>query len=247
MPTRREFLAENRRHIVRAATVGVGTAAVMGVVEAAQYDQQPAFVDLEYADVEDDLLRYRPLFDLTNVEIRPTTVYAWKATSTEQSTVMYCYWVWYAAGQEGVSEADSHVPDREPVYVEVDPATDEVVAVHFDQYHYLHRQQRAPTVYEDTHPSLKVIEPWHPYREQPDTSRGELLEIDSMHEVYTGWLDNDWQVHKPAVVNPWSVQYRGHWWADGTLGVSVNGGITKAAFAVRETVGFDPISIIRST
>lgn len=238
MPTRRDYLKALAGAVAVGSVVGTATA-------APRYDEQHEFVDLEYDGVTDELLKFRPLLDLRNVEIRPTDVYAWKATSTEQSTDCYAYWVWYAAGQEGVSDADSHVPDREPVYVFVDEDTREVQKVGYDAYHYLYQEQRAPTLYtasDQESPSLRIVEPWHPYRPQPDTSYGELLDISSMHEVYEPWLDNEWEVHRRAVVNPWSVRSRGHWWADGTLGVfSVNGAITKTAYGIRENFGFDPL------
>lgn len=214
---RRQYLSRTAKYASRAGLVLGGT---MSIAAAATpvYDHQPNHVTLVYD--EDALLSYRPRFVLSHLEVSVTDVYAWIARSPEYDTNMYCYWVFYAGGQEGVSDADSHVPDREPVYVEVDSDTGQVETVHKDVYHYLNEATPATAQPMDgLHPKLRIIKPWHPY--EPTTTAGVLLDVADMHTVYETWRDLDeWTVHEPAVVNPWSLPPRGHWWPDGSYGVT---------------------------
>lgn len=239
----------SRRDVIRGAGVGaaLGLAGVgVGVSQAATaYESLPDHVTLEYD--ESALETYRPRLVTASLDIRPSTLYAWVARSTEEETTMYCYWAWYVS-QQGVAAADSHVPDREPVYVEVDDSTGDVVAVYYDQYHYLRTTARPPvlSLYDETHPQLHVIDPWHPYR--PTETVGSVVSLDNMHSVYEGWIENGWTVHQPAVVNPWLMKSRTHWWPEGSLGLSLTAELSKASLALRDIAGFDPLSLIgRST
>lgn len=206
-----------RRRFLSTAAAVAGGSVVTTSLASARYDNQPEFVDLTFD--RDRLERYQPLLDLSDVDIRPTITYAWVAESSEQDTDMLVYWVFYPE-QEGVTEADSHYPDREPIYLEV--AQDgSIEAVHYDEIHW-----SARTVYEpradDTHVSLRVVAPWHPYKLQPDTSEGVLEPgIESLHDRYSGWLSNGWPVATRTVVNPWTLPTRGHWWDGGLDGIAL--------------------------
>lgn len=134
---------------------------------------------------------------------------------------MYCYWAWYPVGQSGTTDADSHVPDREPVYVEVDLGSDEVVAVRYDRIHCKAGSTTSPPLYGDTHPTLRVIKPWHPYETMTDVGSTEP-EFADMHNVYEPWIQNGWKVDQRSVVNLWALLRRGHWWPLGAAGFFVN-------------------------
>lgn len=229
MPTRRDVLAGLAGLGVAAA--GVDTAAAA----SAPYGPQPEFVTLTGygADpsVDAELEYWRPALVLRTLDIRPTKLYCWKARSTERETDMYCYWAWYPAGQEGVTEEDSHVPDREPIYVEVDGETRDLVAVHYDEIHYSVGTNPAPTQVDGSHPSLHVVNPWHNYRPTTETGTAESPPLADLHAVYGGWIRSGWSVHLQSVVNPWTVLVRGHWWPNTVAGLSVNAMLTDIADA----------------
>lgn len=197
----------------------------------AEYDHQPEFVDLVYD--ESALKTYRPLLVTGHLEIEPTRLFAWIARSAERDTDMYCYWAWYA-GQQGITADDSHVPDREPFYVEVRPG-EGVERVIYDRLHYTIGTDLSPPTTDDTRPTYRVIKPWHPY--EPTSTLGVDVSLASMHSVYSEWLDNEWTVHQPSVVNPWTVVSRGHWWPDGTFGIQTKDDIADFTIWMRETVG----------
>lgn len=239
----------NRRTFLKLAGASAASLGTVGVT-AAEYDTQPRHVTIEYESVKDELLKYRPLLDLSEVAIRPddrNPIYAWKHSSPEWDggdTVYYSYWIWYSDGQRGVSDADSHVPDREPVVVEVDEPSGDVKAVHYDTYHYLVGSDYSPTIYRQDgqqSPAMHVIEPWHNLRPSSSTERGELLDLSDMDDVYEAWLANGWEAHRLSVLAPEEVKYRGNWWADSALGFNFNGALARAGYRVKQTTGFDPL------
>lgn len=223
---RRQYLGRLAKYTSRAGLVLAGS---MSLAAAASpvYDHQPDHVTLRYD--EGALNRYRPRLVVNHLDVDVSAVYGWAATSPEYDTDMYCYWVFYAGGQEGVSDADSHVPDREPVYVEVDSSSGGVRTVHKDVYHYLNEPTPSDAMPMDgTHPKLRVLKPWHPYK--PTPTDGALLEVSNMHSVYETWLELDWTVHEPSVVNPWRLPPRGHWWPEGSYGITTKDDTSRFLF-----------------
>lgn len=210
----------SRRQYLQTIGITTATLATAGVVSAdhrAVYEDQPEYVDLVYDQTV--LETYNPYMVLRTLDIKPTDVYGWVATSTERETNMACYWVYYVS-QQGATSADSHQTDREPVYVEYDPDTGNVQSVHVDGYHYMLRSYPSVELEGETHPTLHVVNPWHFYRET--TEVGETLTVEDMHEKYGPWIDNGWNVHRRSVVDPWTVTSRGHWWPDAVGSVSPN-------------------------
>ncbi len=206
---RRQYLRRLAATATASATVGTTTAA------GARYDSQPSDVSLSFDRTR--LREYRPLLDTTTVEdpIDDPPVYGWAAESDQRATDCYVYYAWYPY-QAGVTEADSHVPDREPVYVFVadDGSVERVV---YDGWHYLAARDTSPRLVDETHPWLVVIGPWQPYRRPAPTETtdtAQFPEIRDLNEVYPAWLDAGWSVKPETVVNPWRVSSRGHWWSD---------------------------------
>lgn len=208
----------SRRQVLRRGgqVLATGTGATLVTSTAAAehrepYDEQPEHIELHgYGNADGELDTYRPWLDLTDLEIRPTKLYCWRATSSLFTERCYCYWCWYPEGQTGFSSEDSHVPDREPVYVFVN-SDDTVDRIVFDRYHYLVGVNVSPPTYLETHPTLRVIAPWHPYR-TTTTVGSEAPELDDLHDIYSGWLANGWTVDEESVLDPWHVERRGHWW-----------------------------------
>lgn len=224
---RREFC----RTVVTAAALGsVGTAAADG-----PYETQPDHVTLTgYSDASADIDQYRPLLVTRHLNVQPATVYAWRATSAEYDYDWYCYWVWYPV-QQGATDSDSHVPDREPVYVAVGDDGD-VDLVVFDQYHYLVGQTATPPLSDNDRPQLRSIKPWHNYQVSSDAGVDRASMAD-MHNVYEDWQAAGWGAARRPVVDPPSVLARGHWWESGSFGVTIVDDVSRAVFAARERTG----------
>ncbi|MFC7134325.1 MULTISPECIES: twin-arginine translocation signal domain-containing protein [Salinibaculum] len=228
MLSRREFLT----------TIATGGAvAGAGTVTASQldpYETQPDFVTISYD--EDFLSEYQPRLVTRTLDVKPSKMYAWRVDSTERSTTMACYWTYYVT-QQGLSGADSHLYDREPVYVEVDE-TGAIESVHVDGYHYLLKSypSAVPTTGE-THPTLKAVNPYHFY--VATTEVGETVDLADMHDRYGPWIRNGWNVHEPAVLNPWKVKSRKHWWPDGTFGYSRRAFYWDTLLGISQSTGID--------
>lgn len=212
--SRRQFLATTAG--AAASTVGLSALA-----SAAAYDAQPEYVDLVYDKTV--LEMYRPLLVERHLEIQPDTLYGWVATSRERDTNIAVYFAWYTAGQRGIvgSESpvsDTHTPDREPIYVEYDPQTGEVVRVTYSGYHYIGATVRPGMgiELEGRQPKLHIVRPWHQYRTTTET--GVNVELGNLHTVYDGWMENNWKAAPEAVVNPWRARERGHWWDNSAAG-----------------------------
>lgn len=207
--SRREALRGGGQLLATAtgATMIAGTAAAE---HRDPYEEQPSHIDLYgYGNADGELDTYRPWLDLSSVEIRPTSLYCWRHDSSKYDETAYAYWAWYPEGQTGVSSADSHVPDREPAIVFVHDG--EIDRVLFDRYHYLTGVNVSPPTFDATHPTLRVVDPWHPYR--TTTAVGQSSPgLEDMHDVYSGWQANDWGADAEAVLDPWRAERRGHWW-----------------------------------
>lgn len=231
MPSRRSILRGAAAAAALSCSVGSATAAV-----DARDEHQPDHVTLEYD--REALERYRPLLDVSTLEIRPTALYGWVASSPEHETNVAVYWARYRAqrGRTPVAWAplsDSHRGDHEPVYVEYDPSTDDVVGVAFDGYHWLRAWHPASAVdiHEETHVKLEVVPPWHFYRTTSRTLAG-FVELADLTGAFDDWLANDLDeaLEPGTAVNPWRMVGAGgrsHWWADGGDGVSLRAQLSR--------------------
>lgn len=160
--------------------------------------------------------------------------YAWRASSDEFDGDVGCYWTAYSH-QEGVSQYDSHHGDHEPVYVRVDDSG-EVAEVAASVYHWLRGRTAQPTLYDDTHPHLRVIDPWHHYSVTssdrggiyPDLrslGSGDELESADTTTEFEAWLQNGLEADLASgvVTTPWRMlgaDGRQHWWSDDAFGAS---------------------------
>lgn len=217
---------DRRTFLARVGTVGLAGAvsawpSAVGVARGAAYAEQPAAVTITYE--RDRLEQFRPL--LITEALDPTRqtpeLYSWIARRENRDVAVYEYWAWYPTGQDGLTDADSHRPDREPIYVGVDETTDDVQWVTYDAYHYFAFTDYDPRRYAVAHPQLYVIAPWHPYRRpRPDTAddAGQFLALADLHDRYEEWLSEGWEVSREMVLDPWRIHKRGHWWSDGVQG-----------------------------
>lgn len=234
--TRRDVL---RRAGATVAALG-STAATIGqpALAATAYDRQPDHVRLSFDAAM--LERFQPQVVIDGLDVSPSRWFAWVARSSEHDTLVACYWAFYES-QTGLTSADSHRLDREPVYVFVDEATGRVTEIVADGYHYLALTLRGEThTVDGTHPHLTIVPPWHFYR-GVTASDGDAttLDIDDLHDRYDGWIGAGWDVDRRSVVDPWTIQARGHWWADDVLGLSLERRYYAALLSAGSMVPFD--------
>lgn len=215
--TRRAFL---RRGAAATAAVGVGIG-TSGSVAAEHQETQPAYVTLTYD--ESLIERYQPLLLLEGVEVRPEAYHAIYVESTESPLDVVVGFHYYVT-QRGIDPggSDSHLGDREPVYVYVDSETGEPVKVQYSAWHWYEN-----TVYweslrtEADRPILRVAPNHHHHLIATDysaeSSRVDLPLYD-LRNRYPDWLrlGLEEEIHPGAVYNPLEeMQNRPYWWADG--------------------------------
>lgn len=203
MMTRRQFLAT-----LTSAAAAAGSTMVAG----AQFSEQPDHVTISgLSDAQSEIEQYQPLVDYRRLEIEPTAVYGWRATSNEYDYDWYSYWHWYVK-QDAPSNVATHLPDREPITVAVDPGNgvDHVV---YSQWHYSAGVDTTPTLYQGTHPNYRSIYPYHHF-EPTSSERGQLLTLSDFTDTYDDWLVNGWNVNRRAVVDPPFAEERENWWRE---------------------------------
>jgi hypothetical protein len=221
-----------RREFLQAAGAVAGGGTVFSASALGKhFDEQPEHVTLEYD--ESTLKRYRPeLVMPAAAEEKLIGIYGWVARSPERDTSVAVYWASYSHQDGWLGNLDSHYGDHEPVYVFFDE--DGVTQVMASIYHWI--AGRAPgteiPLVDDTHPQLRVIEPWHQYTAagQP----GEFFDVDDLGTVFDSWLDNGLEesLAPGAVTNPWTMRSRPDWWRRGTVGLSINATLVDAMMAV---------------
>lgn len=212
--TRRSFL-----RAAGAAAVGVG--GISGTAAAAEHaDTQPAYVTLSYP--EELIKAHQPLLVLSGVDNRPTAYHALYAESADAQLDVIVGFHHYLY-QSGVDPAgrDSHLGDREPVYIYLDTETKEPVKVQYSAYHWYSNTaywQDLQTDETGLRPLMQVVPRWHHYMTYHGQLSGETVGVQNLLESYPQWLTNglDAEIHPGAVYNPLEeMQEREYWWADG--------------------------------
>lgn len=236
-----------RRQVLKSggAAVAVATLGTTAASADSHLEPKPEHVTIEW--VGDRLERFKPRLVTRHLDIEPTALYAWQARSPERETDALVYWAEFVA-QDGVLPSstwlpsDGHYGDHEPVIVEVDSETDDVVRVHASVYHWM-RGTFLPgvglTLYDGEQPQLRPVNPWHQYRTTTDPGRD--VELRRLHDVIEAWLDNgmESQLVEGANTTPWMMRERGHWWADGTLGISTDALAVETAATLSQAPGID--------
>lgn len=163
--------------------------------------------------------KYNPSVVIGHLDVKPTSVYGSKYTSADRDTTIYTYWVRYTH-QEGVSEADSHFGDHEPIYVVVDDESGNIDSVTYSAYHYL-RGETLPNTVNETHVTMRATTPYHHYT--PTTSAGQELSLKNGCTATVDWQKNGWDAAAEPVFNPWTIsnEYRESWWPRNSFGFSV--------------------------
>lgn len=238
-----------------AGTVASGTAA------AAHWDAKPKSVNLTFNEDLETLEEYKPYLVTSHLQYEPNALYAWHAENPDYSTNMCVYWAVYDV-QNGILPfsasnplSDSHRGDHEPVVVEYDKATGDVVGVYYSAYHWL-KGVAFPAdglSLDGTRPLLSVVKPWHQTR--LTTKKGSDVELESLlaptetvdgteyDTTFDKWLMHDRMEEVLGIgttVNPWTMGYGGRpsWWQT-KQGFSMNQIFVSMAYEMSQLPGLD--------
>lgn len=229
-----------RRTFLRACGAALGGGLLAQAASADHFDEyQPSHVTIEYD--EDYLTKYQPHLKLSyDTQEKFIGFYGWVASSPERETNCCVYWASYSHQEGWLGNLDSHYGDHEPVAVEVDKESGDVVRVRGSIYHWLKGEQLADAVPMDgTNPQLRVIDPWHQYTAATPEDVTQELAVEDLTGTYSEWLANglEQDLLPGASTNPWKMRYEGDYWRDGVGGVSVNSILVRAA----KTGGIDTV------
>lgn len=218
----------------RALQYGGATAAVAsgisasGTAAADHEDAQPSdvtiFYDKEYLET------YAPLLELSQ-RARELLIglYGWVARSDDYGTDVLVYWTSYLkqdasrAGEWLLGGIDGHHGDHEPIQIEVDQDTGEVVTIRASIYHWIKGEVPvADAPMQDRRVRLRVIDPWHQYTAASPDAPVQDLEVRNLGNEWESWLANGMEdaVLPGASRNPWLMRSQPDWWRDGTFGIS---------------------------
>jgi len=200
---------------------------------AATHMEEPGEnVTLEYD--QSTLDTYRPRLVLPS-ESREKLLglYGWVARSEDYDTDVCVYWCSYSHQEGWIGNLDSHWGDHEPLHVVYDSQSGEVRRVRASVYHWVKGEvtvNGAP-MYDDTHPHLRVFEPWHQFTAARPADSGTFYDVEDLTETYPRWLSNGLEesVHPGSSTVPWRMSDREHWWRDRALGVSLDASLVALA------------------
>uniref|UniRef100_UPI00356A44E5 hypothetical protein n=1 Tax=Halolamina sp. TaxID=1940283 RepID=UPI00356A44E5 len=196
-----------------ATSVGLG--ATSGTVRAAHDDAQPEHVTIDFP--EEEIQRYAPELVLSDdARSKLIDVYGWRARSTEFEDEVFVYWASYTHQTGWIGNLDSHLGDHEPLQVVVDEGTGDVSRVRASVYHWL-KGEVLPSelvLTDETHPRLRVIDPWHQYSAVEEGRGGTIPAVVDLRGEWGAWLANGLEesVVPGASRNPWIMSTRGDWW-----------------------------------
>lgn len=211
-----------RRGYLRAVGSAAGGVALLGgaasSVQANHEDAREPYVTLSYS--EELIKQYQPLLVLDGVENEPNAYHALYAESQESDldVVVGFHHYYY---QEGYSQFDSHLGDREPVYVYVESETGEPVKAQYSAGHWHENTEMWQDLSTDSsgkRAKMKVMPKHHHHRTYHGDAAGETVPVANLLESYPQWLSNglEEEIHPGAVYNPQEeMQHRDYWWRDG--------------------------------
>lgn len=242
---RREFLQASG---ATAATVAGVSAA--GTVAADHDDSQPDDVTIFYD--KDYLETYAPLLELSQ-RARELLIglYGWVARSEQYDTDVLVYWTSYLkqdasrAGEWLLGGIDGHLGDHEPVQVEVDRDSGEVVTVRASIYHWIKGEVPvAEAPMQDRRPMLSVVDPWHQYTAATPDAPLQDLSVRNLGDEWDSWLANGLEenVLPGASRNPWQMRSQPDWWREGTFGVSVD----RVRVDLARSLGIDEVGSLEA-
>lgn len=216
MPTRREVLAG-------LGTAAAGSVAVVGTASGSHPDRQPEHVSITYDS--STLERYKPLLDIEPADRKKLVgLYGWLAESPEYDTAVCVFWCSYTHQEPPWwAPTTGHYGDHEPVAVEFDPDSGDVVRVRASIYHWIKGEITGSAMPLDgTNPTLRVVNPHHQYTAQPDAEQTSSFEVQDLTANFESWLTNGLEesLQVGACYEPWIMREESDWWAPGKFGLS---------------------------
>ncbi|WP_096391476.1 twin-arginine translocation signal domain-containing protein [Halopenitus persicus] len=210
--TRREFLRGSGAAAALVATGGIAGRS-SATEHTAHWREKPDHVSLTFDQVA--MEEYRPRLEIHHLDVEPSALYGWIASSPEHETDVYVYFAKYAT-QRGISLLDSHMHDREPFYVFVDPSDGSVQEVAYSGYHWFRASNASPPVDGDTHVTARVVNPHHHFVLSSESAIREDVPVESLVDEFDIWLSNGWgeSLHPGAATNPWVMRSRESWWRE---------------------------------
>jgi len=199
-------------------------------------DNTPDYVERSYD--EQLLEKYQPMLDLSATDETPT-ITGYVSRSAEHDTTTLNYWAMYSH-QDGLSVADSHLGDSEPIVLEVDEEAEEIISIYYDGYHWFVARSSSPpahTTEEGMHPTLWVQGDYHFYAQTAET--GDLLGVTEWTDAeIQGKLDNGWPIDIRTLTVPWSLSAKADWWGD-EIGGGAVGRLLQRAYLAAGLQGAD--------
>lgn len=200
-----------------AAALGGGITGATGVAQAEH--APPEYVSLSYP--EQLIKRHQPLLVMDGVEQQPTGYHAMLVESAEAEFDVIVGFNKYLY-QEGIDPtgSDSHLGDREPVYIYLDESGSPV-KIQYSAYHWYENTEYWSDLQTDEsgdRPLLQVVPRWHHHVTYSGSRSGQTVPVRDLRDSYPTWLQNglEDEIHPGAVYHPQQeMQQRAYWWADG--------------------------------
>lgn len=209
----------------------------VAVADSTVEENRPDHVTCEYN--ESTLEDYQPKLTINHLDIQPTTVYAEYCSSPEHDTDVAMYWAYYPV-QEGISSADSHRLDREPIYVFINEDTGDVDKVVYTGYHYIKATNVNPDIVDTKNTTFEVAKPHHHYTDIGVDAYGEYPSLSDFSTVHDYWYKNGWEANPTVTANPYEIQYTTSWWSnDSYLNITASEWYWEMKFKLQELNPFD--------
>lgn len=222
MPTRRDAVRSMGATLVPTAAAG----AVAGVAIAASSleSETPDYVSRSYD--ESLLKKWQPRLKVSHLDVEPYAAFAKVTRSNEDELTALSYWHTYRT-QNGLTGADTHFGDREPVVLFIDEEQSELRSVAYSAYHWMAGKVGDPRADSHDRVRFRAAKPWHHHILTSDS--GDLVELKHFDdEEITDLLVNGWEAHVPALARPWVMQSRGHWWSNDIGSFSTDAAVVNA-------------------
>jgi len=210
--TRREFLQSAGTATALVATGGLaGRSSASG--HTAHWEAKPDHVTLDFEQAA--METYRPRLEIHHLDVEPTAFYGWRASSPEHDTDAYVFFLKFPT-QRGLGPFDSHLHDREPFYVFVDPSDGTVQEVAYSGYHWFAARNTSPPTDGDTHVTARAVNPHHHFVLSSESAIREDVAVESLVDEFDIWLSNGWgeSLAPGAATNPWLMRSRESWWRE---------------------------------
>jgi hypothetical protein len=211
---------QTRRDVLKAGAAAVASAVAVGGVSssvAAADRSAPESVTVSFD--ESRIREYMPSLVLEGVDPLPLAFHALHAESSN-SGLNAVYGFTRYPYQSGVTSADSHLGDHEPLIVWYDATTGDVERVDYSAYHWFRgtasAAQLAFATDERRRPVFRVDPNYHHYYTYQGDIPGERIQLENLLKSWPRWRDNglDDALALSQPFDPYAMLSRPTWWRD---------------------------------